>query len=77
MATDGGRITLSSYNGLFIEGSLQASAGGAGAAGGRLEIALDTPAYGPANLSNTVRVPREMIIGQGPAPALPAAAASR
>ncbi len=71
VATDGGRITLSSYNGLFIEGSLQASAGGAGAAGGRLEIALDTPAYGPANLSNAVRVPREMIIAQGPAPALP------
>ncbi|MBC8998518.1 filamentous hemagglutinin family protein [Pseudomonas sp. N40(2020)] len=73
VATDGGRIALSSYNGLFIEGSLQANAGGAGAAGGRLEIALDTPAYGAANLSNAVRVPRELIIGQGPAQALPQA----
>ncbi|MFJ2319420.1 filamentous haemagglutinin family protein [Pseudomonas sp. NPDC087817] len=71
VATDGGRIALSSYNGLFIEGSLQAGAGGAGAAGGRLEIALDTPAYGAAVMTNAVRVPRELIIGQGPTEALP------
>uniref|UniRef100_UPI001A9EF7B4 two-partner secretion domain-containing protein n=1 Tax=Pseudomonas sp. 21_B TaxID=2813561 RepID=UPI001A9EF7B4 len=32
VATDGGRISLSSYNGLFIEGDLRAAAGGAGAA---------------------------------------------
>ncbi|WLH33342.1 filamentous hemagglutinin family protein [Pseudomonas sp. FP2196] len=73
VATDGGRIALSSYNGLFLEGSLQANAGGAGAAGGRLEIALDTPAYGATLVSNAVRVPRELIIGQGPTEALPQA----
>lgn len=66
VATDGGRIALSSYNGLFIDGSLQAAAGGAGAAGGRLDIALDTPLYHDNQGGNAVRVSRELIIGQGP-----------
>jgi filamentous hemagglutinin family protein len=65
VATDGGKISLSAYNGLFIEGSLQAAAGGAGAAGGRLDIALETPIYNPTLASNDVRLPRELIIGQG------------
>ncbi|WP_212627360.1 filamentous haemagglutinin family protein [Pseudomonas sp. PP3] len=67
VARDGGRITLSSYSGLFIEGDLHAAAGGSGAAGGRLEIVLDTPAYRGDQIGNDVRLPREMIIGQGPA----------
>ena len=67
VARDGGRITLSSYSGLFVEGILHAAAGGSGAAGGRLEIILDTPAYRGDQVSNDVRSPREMIIGQGPA----------
>ncbi|MCU1761408.1 filamentous hemagglutinin family protein [Pseudomonas sp. 14P_8.1_Bac3] len=66
VATDGGRIALSSYNGLFIEGGLHAAAGGVGAAGGRLEIVLDTPIYRDNQGDNLVRAPREMIIGQGP-----------
>lgn len=64
VATEGGRISLSSYNGLFVEGNLRAAAGGVGAAGGRLELALETPLYSDS-ASNAVRVPREMIIGQG------------
>ncbi|MCU1774682.1 filamentous hemagglutinin family protein [Pseudomonas sp. 13B_3.2_Bac1] len=64
VATDGGRISLSSYNGLFIDGDLRATAGGVGAAGGRLEIALETPLYADS-ADNSVRAPREMIIGQG------------
>ncbi|MEX3776983.1 filamentous haemagglutinin family protein [Pseudomonas sp. MYb118] len=64
VATDGGRISLSSYNGLWVDGSLRAAAGGVGAAGGRLDIALDAPLYRDGQGSNTVRVPREMIIGQ-------------
>ncbi|MGF0238291.1 filamentous hemagglutinin family protein [Rhodococcus sp. IEGM1300] len=71
VATDGGRISLSSYNGLFIEGNLRAAAGGLGAAGGRLDIALETPLYLSAQATNEVRAPREMIIGQGPGEALP------
>lgn len=66
IATDGGRIALSSYNGLFIDGSLHAAAGGAGAAGGRLDIALEAPIYRDSLASNSVRVPRELIIGQAP-----------
>ncbi|WP_085683942.1 MULTISPECIES: filamentous hemagglutinin family protein [unclassified Pseudomonas] len=65
VATDGGRISLSSYNGLFIDGDLRAAAGGAGAGGGRLDIALETPLYRLNTASNEVRRPREIIIGQG------------
>jgi hypothetical protein len=65
VATDGGRISLGSYNGLFLEGHLRAAAGGVGAAG-RLDIALETPLY-VDSASNAVRAPREMIIGQAPA----------
>ncbi len=65
VATDGGKISLSSYNGLFIDGDLRAAAGGAGAAGGRLDIALETPIYNPNLATNEVRLPRELIIGQG------------
>ncbi|KAE9646592.1 filamentous haemagglutinin family protein [Pseudomonas sp. PB106] len=65
VATDGGRISLSSYNGLFMEGSLRAAAGGVGAAGGRLELALEVPLY-LDSAGNAVRAPREIIIGQGP-----------
>lgn len=65
VATDGGRITLSSYNGLSIEGSLHAAAGGAGAAGGQLEVILDSPLYRNGQGSDVVRVPRELVISQG------------
>lgn len=65
VATDGGRISLGSYNGLFVEGSLRAASGGVGAAGGRLELALEAPMY-MDSASNAVRAPREIIIGQGP-----------
>jgi filamentous hemagglutinin family protein len=64
VATDGGRISLGSYNGLFIDGNLRAAAGGVGAAGGRLDIALETPLY-VDSASNAVRAPREIIIAQG------------
>ncbi|RON99419.1 hemagglutinin [Pseudomonas moraviensis] len=64
VASDGGRISLSSYNGLYIDGQLQAAAGGATAAGGQLEIALDTPLYLLSAAQNTVRRPREIVIGQ-------------
>ncbi|MCU0121734.1 filamentous hemagglutinin family protein [Pseudomonas sp. B2M1-30] len=64
IATDGGRISLSAYNGLFIDGHLHAAAGGAGAAGGQLDIALETPLYRLPEALNEVRLPREIIIGQ-------------
>ncbi|MGY1411994.1 filamentous haemagglutinin family protein [Pseudomonas aeruginosa] len=45
VAGDGGRIALSSYSGLFLDGALRAAAGGHGAAGGSLELALESPLY--------------------------------
>ncbi len=44
-ATDGGTISLSSYSGLYIDGTLEAQAGGAGAAGGTLNLTLESPIY--------------------------------
>ncbi|MEG1118265.1 MAG: hypothetical protein RSE46_24740, partial [Janthinobacterium sp.] len=69
---NGGLISLSSYNGIFADGTLRAAAGGAGAAGGTLALALDTPNYGKVdrynlqggNVDNVVRVPREMLLAQ-------------
>ncbi|WP_215407126.1 filamentous haemagglutinin family protein [Janthinobacterium sp. JC611] len=72
VAGNGGLIALSSYNGIFADGTLRAAAGGAGAAGGTLALALDTPNYGKVdrynlqggNVDNVVRVPREMLLAQ-------------
>ena len=72
VAGNGGLIALSSYNGIFADGTLRAAAGGAGAAGGTLALALDTPNYGKVdrynlqggNVDNAVRVPREMQLAQ-------------
>ncbi|SCX73239.1 filamentous haemagglutinin family protein [Variovorax sp. EL159] len=71
-ASHGGTIALSSYRGLFLDGSMRAAAGGAGAAGGTLAVNLDTPAYGPveryslkgAKVDDAVRVPRELLLAQ-------------
>ncbi|MDO8042903.1 filamentous haemagglutinin family protein [Janthinobacterium sp. SUN137] len=72
VAGNGGLISLSSYNGIFADGTLRAAAGGVGAAGGTLALALDTPNYGKVdrynlqggNVDNAVRVPREMLLAQ-------------
>ncbi|WP_432729966.1 filamentous haemagglutinin family protein [Variovorax sp. W6] len=67
VATDGGRISLSSYLGLHIDGSLRAAAGGAGAAGGSLDIALESPLYRAAGLQRAQQeaiVPRELVVSQ-------------
>ncbi|WP_455153258.1 filamentous haemagglutinin family protein [Bradyrhizobium cenepequi] len=45
LATGGGSITLSSQSGLYLDGNLHAVAGGAGASGGSLSIALTTPIF--------------------------------
>ncbi|UKI05516.1 MULTISPECIES: filamentous haemagglutinin family protein [Variovorax] len=43
VASNGGSISLASYNGLYLDGTLRAFAGGQRAAGGTLSVALDTP----------------------------------
>ncbi|WP_422086133.1 filamentous haemagglutinin family protein [Variovorax sp.] len=43
VASNGGSISLASYNGLYLDGTLRAFAGGDRAAGGTLSVVLDTP----------------------------------
>ncbi|OHV97083.1 hemagglutinin [Janthinobacterium lividum] len=75
VASRGGRITLASNNGLYLDGELRARSGGAGAAGGTLQVALESPevrtSSGPAEYTlaeNAVRNYRDLVIGglQGP-----------
>ena len=65
---DGGRISLSSYNGLHLDGTFIARAGGANASGGTLDIALESPLYrtwGDHLASVDVQVPRELVLAAG------------
>ncbi|CUJ70039.1 Heme:hemopexin utilization protein A [Achromobacter kerstersii] len=65
---DGGRISLSSYNGLHLDGTFIARAGGANASGGTLDIALETPLYrvaGEGAAGMDVQVPRELVLAAG------------
>lgn len=65
---DGGRISLSSYNGLHLDGTFIARAGGKTAAGGTLDIALETPLYrtwGEDVAAREVQVPRELVLTPG------------
>ena len=63
---DGGQIVLKSSYGLFLDGDMRARAGGAGAAGGTLALALETPTFPlSVNAEDGVRRPRELILSQG------------
>ncbi|SEK76345.1 filamentous hemagglutinin family N-terminal domain-containing protein [Pseudomonas sp. NFIX51] len=65
VASNGGSISLSSLNGLYLDGDLRAAAGGQGAAGGSLTVALETAAYNRDLLdSDTPLAPRELLISQ-------------
>jgi filamentous hemagglutinin family protein len=70
IASRGGRIALASNNGLYLDGELRARSGGAGAAGGTLQVALQSPevrtSSGPANFTladDAVRMHRDLVIG--------------
>ncbi len=65
MASAGGSISLASSYGLRLDGSLSAMAGGASAAGGSLGVALDTGLYRRDGLQDELKVPRELVLGQG------------
>ncbi|MGO4686295.1 beta strand repeat-containing protein, partial [Hyphomicrobium sp. 2TAF46] len=65
VASNGGSIIIKSNNGLYLDGNLRANAGGKGAAGGTLALALETPNYLlSAGVDNAVRKPREFILAQ-------------
>lgn len=74
LAGDGGTISLASFAGLQVDGTLRAFAGGAGAAGGTLSLTLETPHYLAAEgvpFPSAVVVPRELEIGSTYRSALP------
>ncbi|MGJ7545355.1 filamentous haemagglutinin family protein [Variovorax sp. LT1R16] len=63
VAGDGGHIGIASVSGLYLEGDLVARAGGAGAAGGTLDIGLDRALYASRlTVPERVRAQREMIV---------------
>ena len=81
VASNGGSISLGSNNGLYLQGSFAARAGGEGAAGGSLSVVLQTPLYssqGNSPATDRVMQVREMVLQQtadsGPAPDLDALA---
>ena len=65
-ATNGGTISLSSYTGIYNDGTLTAAAGGAGASGGTLAVSLESPIFDFTNVALDVPAyqlaPRELII---------------
>ncbi len=65
VASDGGSIVLKSAHSIYIDGTLRAHAGGTGAAGGTLAVALDTPIFS-SNFQpvDAVRAQRELILTQ-------------
>lgn len=64
VASNGGSISLASNNGLYLDGSFVARAGGAGAAGGSLVVALESPNYNRFIVNDRVLKGRELIISQ-------------
>ncbi|SEH32920.1 filamentous haemagglutinin family protein [Magnetospirillum fulvum] len=64
VASNGGSIIVKSSSGLYLDGTLRAAAGGAGAAGGTLALALISPNYQTSSTSGAVLSPREFILAQ-------------
>lgn len=64
LASDGGSIIVKSNNGLYLDGTLRAAAGGEGAAGGTLALALISPNYARPATSGAVLSPREFVLAQ-------------
>lgn len=68
LASNGGTIALNSFYGLYLDGTMRANAGGAGAMGGSLILALETPRYRTSTaqplIPDDVRYIRELVIGQ-------------
>ncbi|MGK9418671.1 filamentous hemagglutinin family protein [Pseudomonas cedrina] len=75
VASNGGSISFASNNGLYLDGSFVARAGGAGAAGGSLSLALESPYYAKNAVNDRVLKVRELVLSQThQASALPSAA---
>jgi filamentous hemagglutinin family protein len=64
MAGAGGTIAISSANGLYLDGQMNARAGAAGAPAGALSVALDAPAYRIAALTARADQGRNLVVSQ-------------
>ncbi|MFS1286441.1 filamentous hemagglutinin family protein [Pseudomonas piscis] len=64
VASNGGSISFASNNGLYLDGSFIARAGGAGAAGGSLSVALESPYYTKNAVTDRVLKARELVVSQ-------------
>lgn len=64
VASNGGSISFASNNGLYLDGSFIARAGGAGAAGGSLSVALESPYYAKNAVTDRVLKARELVVSQ-------------
>ncbi|WP_414158071.1 filamentous hemagglutinin family protein [Pseudomonas sp. BNK-45] len=64
VASNGGSISFASNNGLYLDGSFVARAGGAGAAGGSLSLALESPYYIKNAVNDRVLKARELVLSQ-------------
>ncbi|MGJ7573605.1 filamentous hemagglutinin family protein [Variovorax sp. RB2P76] len=66
VASNGGSIQIASASGLYLDGALRAHAGGAGAAGGSLVVALEAPNYKTldAFVDDAVLAARELTLVQ-------------
>ena len=64
VASNGGNIAFASNNGLYLDGSFIANAGGVGAAGGSLSLALESPYSIKTSVTDRVLNVREMVLGQ-------------
>ncbi|MDC8757657.1 filamentous haemagglutinin family protein [Janthinobacterium fluminis] len=73
VASNGGSIALASGSGFYLDGALRADAGGKGAAGGTLAVALDALIY-DSGAPQQVRRARELVLGQRRGAAADAAA---
>jgi len=64
VASNGGSISFASNNGLYLDGGFVAKAGGVGAAGGTLSLALESPYYVKSAVNDQVLNLRELVLSQ-------------
>jgi len=64
ITSNGGSISIASDSGLYLDGTLRAEAGGAGASGGTLVVALEAPNYLSSTVDNAVLAVRELTVVQ-------------
>ncbi|MGA4636023.1 filamentous hemagglutinin family protein [Pseudomonas solani] len=66
VASHGGSLSFASTSGLYLDGQFKAEAGGAGASGGSLSVALGAPTYqnNDPRATSAVRQARELVLAQ-------------